>query len=465
MASIRRESGLSEVIGFILIIALIAAVASLYLVYVVPAQGRQNEIVHMNQVNNQFDQYKTAIDALIVSSQIDYSLYNTFTLSTQQISSSSGSFYSIPLFQPAGSTGAILINKRTDNLYIQANILQPISGPGNQTPNLNIISSRPAHIYTNFTLLSSYPTSGYNVSYIPQDSGILIIPISNPTWKMWINHTPIVDYVSPSQWNYRTDLTVSIEKNGVATIQELPIKKNIANNTRYYVDLIDDAYGIGSALQYPLVLQRIPTSGYIDLNDPLATSYGYNSNYYQDNNTLGSVEFQSGNNYFIQQNYYYQMGGVFLQQTDGMVNKIAPSIGLSANVDNITKVKINEIIILGDGIIGGTTPIQVETQLTDTIQPVQIPQGIANAKWVAITIQTDPEAAKMWNETFSRIQIGASKYPYNVPISWSEVRGGPASSTFIIDGIDPTNSTYDIELDMNKAYLLTSIERVGIILE
>jgi hypothetical protein len=40
MVDSRRDDAISEVIGFVLILALIAIVASLYLTYVVPAQGR-----------------------------------------------------------------------------------------------------------------------------------------------------------------------------------------------------------------------------------------------------------------------------------------------------------------------------------------------------------------------------------------------------------------------------------------
>ena len=56
-----RESGLSEVIGFVLIIGLLVVVASLYLTYGVPAQGRENEILHMNEVKDQFVEYKLSL--------------------------------------------------------------------------------------------------------------------------------------------------------------------------------------------------------------------------------------------------------------------------------------------------------------------------------------------------------------------------------------------------------------------
>ncbi len=455
MASDRQESALSEVIGFILILGVIALLLSLYIVYVVPAEGRQNEILHMNDVGSEFNGYKMMVDSLILNDQVGSTIYNTFTLSTQGITSSTGGFITFPLFQPAGSTGAILINQRVDNLEITALTLDQAHGPGNQAPNLSVITDEPLHIYTNFTMLSSYPVSGSNVSFIPQNAGILVVPLTNPYWKLWVNHTPRVDHVSPGLWNYNTDLTISVEKNGLPTIQELTIIKNIKNNTRYFVDIIDEAYGINTDLQYPLYLQRIQTSAYI-ANDSLATSYGTSSGMYHDSSTLGSLEYRSGNNYFIQQNYYYQMGGIFLEQQDGMVNKIPPSIAVSKSVNNITLVKVDEVIIVGGGIIGGTTPVQVQTQLSG-INISKMSYGIPNAKWVAITIHTDPKAAPMWNSTFTRILTSSN--------AKGKVQSTPTSSTLIIDGSDSTNSTYDIELDVLKPILNDKVERIGIILE
>lgn len=466
MPSRSRENALSEVIGFILILGIVTILISLYLVYVVPAEGRQNEITHMNQIGDQFNQYKMGIDALVVNDQKDLAIYNTFSLSTQQVSTSSGGFFVLPLFQPAGSSGAILINQRTDNLHIKGELLEEYAGVGNATPNLAIISSQPSHIYTNFTLLSTYIDEGNNVtdSSVPLNSGFQIVPLGNPSWKIWINHTPRVDHVYYNRVNYKTDLTVTVEKNGIITIQELVIRKNIRNNTRYYVDLVDPTYGLGDFLKESEMLQRIPISPYLEL-DPLTTSYGYTAKYLVDSNTLGSLEFTSGNNYFIDQDYYYQMGGIFLKQDDGMVNKISPSISLSKNIDNITHVAVDEIIILGEGIIGGTSPVQVQSLISDIRTPVNTPKGIANAKWIAITIQTDPESTKMWNETFSRIRLSSSKTPYNVPLGWSEVNSIPSSSTFFISGEDTTNSTYDIELDLRQVYLLASLQRIGTVLQ
>jgi ABC-type Fe3+ transport system permease subunit len=77
-----REAGLSEVIGFILIIGLIVVIASLYLTYGVPAQGRENEILHMNLVKDQFVTYKISLDSLFNNDKVGTAVSNSFTLGT-----------------------------------------------------------------------------------------------------------------------------------------------------------------------------------------------------------------------------------------------------------------------------------------------------------------------------------------------------------------------------------------------
>ena len=64
-----REQALSEVIGFVLIIGIIMVAFSLYLVYGVPVQGRENEINHMSAINDQFVSYKIGIDSLVTNQQ------------------------------------------------------------------------------------------------------------------------------------------------------------------------------------------------------------------------------------------------------------------------------------------------------------------------------------------------------------------------------------------------------------
>lgn len=60
----RDEDALSEIVGFVLVLALVVVASTLYLLYVVPAEGREDEITHMNQVKDRFVSYKTSVDGL-----------------------------------------------------------------------------------------------------------------------------------------------------------------------------------------------------------------------------------------------------------------------------------------------------------------------------------------------------------------------------------------------------------------
>ena len=59
-----NEDALSEIVGFVLILALVVVASTLYLMYVVPAEGREDEIEHMNKVQDRFVSYKTSVDGL-----------------------------------------------------------------------------------------------------------------------------------------------------------------------------------------------------------------------------------------------------------------------------------------------------------------------------------------------------------------------------------------------------------------
>lgn len=69
--SVRRrsaEDGISEVVGFVVILAVVIAGLSLYLTYAVPVQGREEEIKVMDGVRSWFVDYKTGVDQLWLNS-------------------------------------------------------------------------------------------------------------------------------------------------------------------------------------------------------------------------------------------------------------------------------------------------------------------------------------------------------------------------------------------------------------
>ena len=73
----RDEDALSEIVGFVLVLALIVVASTLYLMYVVPAEGREDEIEHMNQVQDRFVSYKTSVDGLWMRSLAEFSATGT----------------------------------------------------------------------------------------------------------------------------------------------------------------------------------------------------------------------------------------------------------------------------------------------------------------------------------------------------------------------------------------------------
>src|SRR5512136_282112 len=76
------EAGLSEVVGFVLILGVLVLVFSLYLTYGIPAQGRENEILHMNEVKDEFVTYKVSMDSLYNNNKVGTTLSNSFILGT-----------------------------------------------------------------------------------------------------------------------------------------------------------------------------------------------------------------------------------------------------------------------------------------------------------------------------------------------------------------------------------------------
>ena len=63
-----RDDGISEVVGFVIILAVVMAGLSLYLTYAVPVQGREEEIRVMDGVRAWFVDYKTGVDQLWLNS-------------------------------------------------------------------------------------------------------------------------------------------------------------------------------------------------------------------------------------------------------------------------------------------------------------------------------------------------------------------------------------------------------------
>lgn len=123
-----RDDALSEVVGFVLLLALIVVALSLYQVYGVPAAGRENEIAHMNQVKDRFVDYKIALDSLWVNEKNGVLLSTAFDLGTGAGATGGGAF-TIPIFTPVGSGGTVSVKEGGANLTIEPAGKPPVTIP------------------------------------------------------------------------------------------------------------------------------------------------------------------------------------------------------------------------------------------------------------------------------------------------------------------------------------------------
>ena len=123
-----RDDGLSEVVGFVLLLGVIVIALSLYQVYGVPAVGRENEIAHMNQVKDRFVDYKLALDSLWVNNRNGVLLSTAFDLGTGA-PATAGTVFALPILTPAGSGGTVSVQSGGTNLTIDtgsANVTIPL---------------------------------------------------------------------------------------------------------------------------------------------------------------------------------------------------------------------------------------------------------------------------------------------------------------------------------------------------
>jgi hypothetical protein len=245
-----RDYALSEVIGFILLLGVLITAMALWMMYVVPANGREDEITHMNQVKDQFTGYKISLDSLWINSPY-------------------GASYS-----QEGTTLSTSMNLGT--------------GGGNT-----------------------------------EVSG-LFLPMMNP-----------------------------IASSAVLSIQDTG-------------DILNISY-----------------------NGPSGSGF----NTYK----MSMLKYQSMNNYWIQQAYYYQDGGVFLTQVNGSVCRVAPPVSFVNNSGMSCSVAITPIILNGAGSMGGSGPVRVDTRLKARPDPV-----IGQVYWVNTSVTVaNYTAAQMWLDVFN----------------------------------------------------------------
>jgi hypothetical protein len=211
-----------------------------------------------------------------------------------------------------------------------------------------------------------------------------------------------------NQLNYTgTDLTITVFKSNTRTLSDTILYRDIsASGTPYVIDLLEPAYGLSSNIRATSTIiynERDPNN---DIVANVTGMYAYNlMPKYNYTIPLGAIEYRSHNNYWIPQTYYYQMGGVFLSQDDGVSSKVPPSITFSYNRTGAIAVNIIGIGFdtANTGSIGGTSPIQIGTKVKSNSGDIPYAPITNNTMNVTINFTSptkDLNTILMWKQVF-----------------------------------------------------------------
>ena len=297
-----RDDALSEVVGFVLLLAVIVVALSLYQVYGVPAAGRENEIAHMNQVKDRFVDYKISLDSLWVNNRSGVLLSTAFDLGTGAPATGGGGFV-LPILTPAGSGGTVTAKSGGANLTIE-----PAGKP----------------------------------------------PVTIP---------------------------------------------------------------------------------------------------------LGSLSYQSSNNYWVDQTWTYQGGAVFLSQEGGTTVRVGPPLSIYNN-NGTASVSITPVNITGSASLSGSGPVRIETRLRNM---TAYPGLTGEFTGVNISIEADDEGhARAWERAF-REAVRRD----GINSSWYDVGGASKTAYLNIKGPYPdvTNTTPDVSLSTIRADYRVSITSAASLIE
>ena len=467
-----REDGLSEVIGFILLLVVIITAFSIYLTYAVPAQGRENEILHMNEIRDQFVTYKIGVDALWTNNQVGTAMSTTLNLGTAGTATQGGGFSIIPVMNPIPSSGTLALNQRQEVLTVQSKgLIRDGTVISNQTlvPGFLPFNATPQQFIVNIsdTIPSDY-SSGKRSVLVQQGQNWSVNVTVNPR-TTYYNYTTACTGGPGGSCTYAdatrytgTDITIDVSKAGVIILQDYTIYKDIqprSNVPNYTVNLLDDAYGLKNYLkdqQYPMT---VTFSKY----GTLVSGYGIVAiaDEYEKEAThslaLGALEYSASNNYWIPQKYYYQNGGVFLQQDDGTSTKLPPTITFSYNAtDKIIGVKIIELPFqqTDTGNIGGNSPVQVKTQVT-SIQNLPYSLSYNNTKWINISISSnDSRAATAWLRALNSTANSSA----GIPDTYYQTGLSGGQAYLYVTGEDMEDTRYDVHVEGLRANLSATVQ-------
>ncbi|MFA4875980.1 MAG: hypothetical protein WC586_01075 [Methanoregula sp.] len=211
-------------------------------------------------------------------------------------------------------------------------------------------------------------------------------------------------------------------------------------------------------LSFPL-LYPIPSDGTLLFNTSGDTLNIDSSSYHSSPDNKGefpvnitSLEYSSNNYYWIQQRYSYQLGGVFLTQNEGTINRVSPLISMVNSDNRSVVINIVPVQIYGNGSLSSNGLAKLDTRQKSTA-PYNISASSYHANtWVNISVSSaDPATAAMWLQVFRGIaaseQLSASAYTAGTTYN-------PGTNRYIslisVTGTNPDPNIKDVTLYVSR---------------
>jgi hypothetical protein len=320
------DLAISEVIGFILILALIITTLSLYTIYVVPVMGRDDEITQLNYIEEQFTDYKMMLDGV-------------------------------------------------------------------------------------------WSAHAVNGKY-PAPSLVIPPPVTRTTIRLGTGNTR------------------QIGGSALALFHPVPSSAILAINTT------GDTFDIDSSSYHSVKTTMV--------DFPI---------------TVTALEYRSNNYYWIQQRYSYELGGVFLSQNDGIINRISPLISMTSSDNKSVVVNVVPVQITAtNASLGGAG----RTVRIETIQRVLPAYNISaesyrDNQWVNLSYTSaDYATAAMWLGLFknSALREGLDTAAYKTGIGYDSAT--KKSTAFIyITGSNPDPRLNKVSLYVQRAEFNLTLSNVA----
>lgn len=317
------NNAVSTVVGGILLLGLLVAVAAFVGVYYIPSWVADDEARHAQDVFVDFSSIPGHIDELVLAN-------NTDAVARQRIELGCGG---IPIMSPGISWGSLGTMPQEGNFRVVANVwtenitknFTSDNFTGGRVNITNISSVSKFYIY-----IENSSTEAVTIKLSDQGGGA-ILRIGSSCYDM-------------TTWR----------PTGVKILDELIITTN--PGLLHPVNILSPCYGFSKVLSDADIPYNITM-----MTDGNSSDIRYEIEYYEYNKTIepytktsnGTMVYRSMNRYFLDQQFIYQAGAVFLCQPPNASMRILPDITIE-DVGNYTHVTI-PMVTVGTGV--NSTPM------------------------------------------------------------------------------------------------------------